>query len=135
MQNDPFKEGIAIIQVFINENYQKNTHFCYTAMKGSRMLNFTAYPNTLQTAYEVSCGCKKMKIEGMGSIVMKERFQADRRDNGHFTCTICCDVNERRNNFFEMTIKATNTDFNQKSGKIDAECSSLQIKEELGQIS
>ncbi|MDF2685906.1 MAG: hypothetical protein K0S55_1087 [Clostridia bacterium] len=130
-RSDPFYDGTAIIQLFFNDDCSKDNFLCYTAMKDIRMMNFTAYPESLITTSEVICGCKRIKIEGIGAIIMKERFKPDKKDMGSFELTIFFDTSESKKIFFQMAIKATkNVEFNQMSGKIDAECSNLQIKEE-----
>ena len=127
---DLFNNGIGVIQLYINDNCNKADFVCYTSMKDTKMMNFTAYPKSLITTSEVTCDCKKIKIEGIGSITQKERFKPDKRDIGSFELTVFFDTNRKEKIFFQMSIKATNSDFKHMSGKIDAECSNLQIKEE-----
>lgn len=128
-QSDPFFNGTAIIQTYFYDNGNEDNFLCYSAMKCSRMINLTAYKSSLSSSYTATSDCKKIEVEGIGRISVKELFKLEAKDIGEFKLTVILDNKHAEKILFHMAIKATNNaEFDHSSGKIEAEYSNLQIK-------
>jgi hypothetical protein len=131
---DAFYSGIAIVQTgvsddFLNRMEQKEEFLCYSVMQGTKMQIFIAYPKSLKFECLKTSNGISLKIEGLGSIIFKERTKQEKYDEGSFIFTVCHDDYESEKNTFEMIIEAKcNSDFNHISGKISTKCPELSLQ-------
>lgn len=128
---DAFNGGIAIVQTCVGDTKSDETDqefFCYSVMKQTKMQILSAFPSGLNLKIQKSSNGITTKIEGLGSIIIKERSHSDKNDIGSFIFTVYYD-NDPEKSFFEMQIQAKNNpDYNHSSGKIYSKCSELLLQ-------
>ena len=118
---DPFHRGIAIIQACVRaENSDKKDNILYYSVhKDTVMQIHSVLPGSLKVERIAEINSGKLVIQGMGTILHRERCKPDVCDSGSFTITIHYSGNEFTADSLHVSVKAgKNPAFNHDSGKI-----------------
>lgn len=129
-RSNPFCNGLAIFQVCLsNLAYEKKeSFFCYSVMKGTKMLVLLAAPESVKTEFILKPEYKTISATGTGMISMKERSKADIKQKGCFVFNLRVENTTDEPVTFVMSIQAVgNEDFNHESGQIESKASRVAI--------
>lgn len=133
-RKDSFCNGLAIFQTYVSDtNHEDKERFLsYSVMKGTKMLVLLADPEKMITKFTLDSEYQTIRIEGTGTIIIRERSKADISQTGKYLFNVrtkngrdgfCAQM------FFEIDVASNTNELSlHKSGLIESQSKSVVIE-------